>query len=73
MLATALLSEMWQQRTPIALIVDETGGVTGLVTMEDIAEEVIGEVISEHKPADTDSDQVRQGRHGRRGGVDADL
>jgi CBS domain containing-hemolysin-like protein len=43
-----LLREMQAQRTHIAVVVDEYGGVAGLVTIEDILEEIVGEIADEY-------------------------
>jgi len=43
-----LLSEMQARRVHLAVVVDEYGGVAGLVTMEDIVEEIIGEIRDEY-------------------------
>lgn len=43
----SLLTEMLQQRLHMAIVVDEYGGTVGLVTLEDILEELVGEIYDE--------------------------
>jgi magnesium and cobalt transporter len=43
-----LLSKMQAERKHMALVIDEYGGVDGLVTIEDLIEQVLGEIEDEH-------------------------
>lgn len=50
--ADELLEEMQKERIHVAIIVDEYGGVAGLVTLEDIVEEIVGEIQDEYDDAE---------------------
>ena len=48
----ALLQQMQQKRIHMALVIDEYGGVDGLITIEDLIEQVIGQIDDEHDDGD---------------------
>lgn len=68
-----LLAEMQNEHVHIAIVVDEYGGVAGLVTLEDIVEEILGEIQDEFDQAEeTPYEEINDGEYLFSGGVDLD-
>jgi CBS domain containing-hemolysin-like protein len=71
MLAQDLLRRMQTKRIHMALVVDEYGGTDGLVTLEDMMEEIVGEIEDEHSDGEPEMIVSAQGKHGKIWDVDA--
>lgn len=69
-LGSDLLREMQKNNIRMAIVVDEYGGVAGLVTIEDLVEEIVGEIRDEHEKPEI----VRENDHSYivSGGTDVD-
>ncbi len=59
--AVELLNELRNRHVPFAIVVDEHGGMSGIVTMEDLIEELVGEIFSEHERVPGDSARPEPG------------
>ena len=65
-----LIREMRDQRTRMTIVLDEFGGTAGLVTLEDLIEEIVGEIRDEHEADEPrDFQETEEGRILIRGGT----
>lgn len=60
---TRVVSELTSAGEEMALVIDEYGDFAGIVTIEDLAEELVGEIDDEHDPDDDADDIARVGEH----------
>jgi len=56
MKVSKLLTEMQKERTHLAVVVDEFGGTSGIVTLEDVVEEIVGEI---HDESDIEDKKIK--------------
>lgn len=68
---TDLLREMQEEGAHMAVVVDEYGSTAGIVTMEDMVEEIVGEIHDEHEP-DRDVQKEADGSYSLAGSLDLD-
>jgi CBS domain containing-hemolysin-like protein len=58
-----LLQEMQAKRVHLVIVVDEFGGTAGMATIEDILEEIVGEITDEYDEENTDVTELEEGRY----------
>ena len=63
MLASKLMKQLMQQKRSLAVVVDEFGGTSGLVSLEDIMEEITGEIEDEHDSTNYVAKQLDNGEY----------
>jgi CBS domain containing-hemolysin-like protein len=56
-----LLREMQSRRQHLAIVVDEYGGTAGLITIEDLLEEIVGEITDEYDPDEIETETLGDG------------
>ena len=67
-----LLQELQRESTHVAIVIDEYGGTAGLVTLEDLIEEIVGEIVDEYDSERPEIENLGEGRYrvSSRAGID---
>ena len=67
-----LLQELQRESTHVAVVIDEYGGTAGLVTLEDLIEEIVGEIVDEYDSERPEIENIGEGRYrvSSRAGID---
>jgi len=58
-----LLQELQRESTHVAIVIDEYGGTAGLVTLEDLLEEIVGEIVDEYDSERPEIEELGDGRY----------
>lgn len=66
-----LLMQMRAEKVHLAIVLDEYGGTAGLVTLEDIIETIVGDIVDEYEPEEEVSPEVRVDAEARAADIDA--
>jgi CBS domain containing-hemolysin-like protein len=61
--ARGLLQEMQRESIHVAIVIDEYGGTAGLVTLEDLIEEIVGEIVDEYDSERPEIEPLGDGRY----------
>ena len=68
-----LFEDMRNKQIPIAIVLDEYGGTAGIITMEDLVEEIVGDIADEYDIQETEIEVVKEDEYIVDGGARIDL
>jgi len=73
MLAMDMLNQFIENNKGVALVVDEFGGTSGMITIEDVTEEIVGEIVDEHDVEELTDEQLSENSFRFFGKIDIDM
>ena len=73
MSAMQLLNQFIESNKGIALVVDEFGGTSGMLTIEDVTEEIVGEIVDEHDVEEITDKKLAKNKYQLFAGLDIEL
>lgn len=68
-----LFEDMRNKQIPIAIVLDEYGGTAGIITMEDLVEEIVGDIADEYDIQETEIEVIKEDEYIVDGGTRIDL
>jgi len=68
-----LFEEMQKKRVSMAIVLDEYGGTAGMITMEDLVEEIVGDLQDEHDEQELEIEQIKDNEYLVDGGAKIEL
>ena len=73
MLAMDMLNQFIENNKGVALVVDEFGGTSGMITIEDVTEEIVGEIVDEHDIEELTDDQLSENSYRLLAKIDVEM
>ena len=73
MLAMDMLNQFIENNKGVALVVDEFGGTSGMITIEDVTEEIVGEIVDEHDVEELTNEQLSKNSFRFFGKIDIEM
>ena len=73
MLALDMLNQFIENNKGVALVVDEFGGTSGMITIEDVTEEIVGEIVDEHDVEEFTDEQLSENSFRFLGKIDIEM
>ncbi len=73
MLAMDMLNQFIENNKGVSLVVDEFGGTSGMITIEDVTEEIVGEIVDEHDIEELTHEKLSENSYRLLGKIDVEM